>query len=62
MEKVLVRYLSTDDGDGGKSLPERQALATVISQNGAGSLDLIDETNQARHRRHFGSDRIGGEV
>lgn len=54
MEKMLVRYLSTDDGDGGKSLPKRQALATVIAQNGAGSLDLIDETDQACHRRHFG--------
>lgn len=31
----------------------------MIAQDGAGSLDLIDKTDQARHRRHFWMDPRG---
>lgn len=45
--------LSADDGDGGKGLPEGATVSSaVIPEDGAGPLYIVDEADQALHRRH----------
>lgn len=49
--------LATDDGNGGKSLPERResvvVSATIVTEHGAGPLDPVNQTDQALHGRHL---------
>lgn len=45
--------LASDDGNGRKSFPEGHSLAAMVAQDGASSLDSVDEADQALHCRHF---------
>lgn len=49
-------YLTSDDDDGGKLLPESRQGAVagaVVTEDSAGSLNAVDEGDQALHGRHW---------
>lgn len=44
--------LASDNSNRRESFPEGHALATMIAEDGASSLDFVYQPNQALHRRH----------